>query len=168
MSIEPRGPTITSMRNIIQLAFDEFGKARGGHKKAGSWYLITAESVTVLNLQKSNYSPRYYINFGLWFLGIGPANDPRPTDCHLQTRLELLVSENDRPRLEALLDLDEGMRDESRHDALLSALEDWLLPFIEAGSSLSNLTTPNGQRLLKKSLLNRDGQPFLGAALERS
>lgn len=156
------------MRNIIQLAFDDFGRARGGRKKAGSWYLATPESVIVLNLQKSNYSPRYYINFGLWFLGIGPASDPRPTHCHLQARLESLVSEDDRPRLETLLDLDESMRDESRHDALLSALEDWLMPFIEAGSSLSNLTTPNGQRLLKKSLLNEDGQPFLAAALEGS
>jgi hypothetical protein len=157
-----------TMRNAIQLTFDEFGKAHGGHKKAGSWYLTGSDSVIVLNLQKSNYSPRYYINFGLWFLGVGPSNDPPPTHCHLQTRVESLVADDDRPRFQALLDLEEIRPDHVRHDELLSALEDWLLPFIKAGSSLSNLETPAGQRLLTRSLLNGDGQLFLAKIIERS
>ena len=56
-----------STRNIIQTTFDEFGKALDGSKKSGSWYITGPDAIAVLNLQKSQYGPRYYLNVGLWF-----------------------------------------------------------------------------------------------------
>lgn len=57
-----------SVRNIIQTTFDEFGKASGGSKKSGSWYRRSPETIFVLNLQKSQYAVRYYVNVALWLL----------------------------------------------------------------------------------------------------
>ncbi|MFE4542360.1 DUF4304 domain-containing protein [Arthrobacter sp. NPDC056727] len=153
-------------KNVITTTFDQFAKDLGGRKKSGSWYITRPDSVVVLHLQKSNYGPRYYLNFGLWFLGIGPAQDPKPTHCHLQTRWENLVSETDRPHLEALLDLDHSLMENERNHDLLEALKNWLVPFVDAGGTVSNLATPIGQRLLAKSLLDGDGQKFLSKIRE--
>ncbi|MFP3462952.1 DUF4304 domain-containing protein [Arthrobacter globiformis] len=150
-----------SIRNVIQQTFDEFGTTHKGRKKSGSWYLSGSDTLIVLNLQKSNYSPRYYINFGIWFLAVGPSNYPKTTHCHLQTRLEALVADDDRPRLEGLLNLEEIMPDHVRHDELHAALDDWLLPFVQTASSLSSIVTAAGHRLLANSLLDRDGQRIL-------
>lgn len=49
-----------STRNIIQATFDEFGKSLCGSKKSGSWYVTGPDAIAVLNLQKSQYGPRYY------------------------------------------------------------------------------------------------------------
>ncbi len=53
-----------SVRNSIQTTFDEFGKTAGGSKKSGSWYRRSPETIVVLNLQKSQYALRYYVNLG--------------------------------------------------------------------------------------------------------
>jgi hypothetical protein len=80
-----------SERNVVQTSFDEFGKASFGAKKSGSWYRRSDETIVVLNLQKSNYGPSYYVNVAIWLLAAGPADAPKPSHCHVQTRLERLV-----------------------------------------------------------------------------
>lgn len=147
--------------NVVQSTVDAFAKALGGRRKAGSWYLPGTDAVVVLNLQKSNYGPRYYINFGLWFLGVGPANDPKVTHCHLQTRVERLVDDSCRPSFERLLDLEIEIPDAQRHEQLLHALEGQLRPFVQVGQTLAGLATPDGRALLERSLLDGDGQRFL-------
>jgi hypothetical protein len=80
-----------SMRNVIQTTFDESGRSLGGLKKAGSWHLTGPDAIAVLKPQKSQYGQRYYLNVGLWFLGVGAATNPKPTHCHVQSCLEALV-----------------------------------------------------------------------------
>lgn len=150
-----------SMRNVIQTTFDEFGRSLGGSKKSGSWYVTGPEAIAFLNLQKSQYGPRYYLNVGLWFLGVGAATKPKPTHCHVQSRLEALVPSDLRLNLEALLDLNQAVDDEERRTQLLGVLAVQLGPLIEAGTSFGGLATEAGQRLLTKSLIDGDGQRFL-------
>jgi len=152
-----------STRNIIQTTFDEFGKSLGGSKKSGSWYITGPEAIAVLNLQKSQYGPRYYLNVGLWFLGVGPATNPKPSHCHVQSRLESLVPAADRQHLEDLLDLDFAVDEQERRAELLAVLTSQLEPLLEAGMSDSGLLTETGQHLLMKSLIDGDGQRYLEA-----
>src|SRR5690349_16163326 len=119
-----------STRNIIQTTFDEFGKSLGGSKKSGSWYITGPEAIAVLNLQKSQYGPRYYLNVGLWFLGVGPATNPKPSHCHVQSRLESLVPAADRQHLEDLLDLDFAVDEQERRAELLAVLTSQLEPLL--------------------------------------
>ncbi len=150
-----------STRNVIQATFDEFGKTRGGAKKSGSWYLPGSDTLAVLNLQKSQYGARYYVNVALWFLGIGTPTNPKPSHCHVQTRLESLIPEDVRTRVEELLDLGAVVADDQRHDELLSVLETQLGPLLDASQTLIGLASAPGQHLLKKSLIDGDGQRFL-------
>lgn len=152
-----------SNRNIVQTTFDHFGKYLGGSKKAGCWYVAGSDAIIVLNLQKSQYGPKYFINVALWFTGIGEAITPKPSHCHVQTRLETLVPEAVRLQVEALLDLDVGIDDGERQTELWEVLTRQLEPVIEAGKTLEGLGTDTGRHLLSKSLIDGDGQRFLAA-----
>ncbi|MHC6219222.1 DUF4304 domain-containing protein [Arthrobacter sp. MMS24-S77] len=143
--------------------FDEFGKSLGGSKKSGSWYVTGPDAIAVLNFQKSQYGPRYYLNIGFWFLGVGVATTPKPSHCHVQGRLETLVPAAHRAHLEDLLNLDQAADDEERRTGLLAVLTSQLEPLLEAGMTNSGLATEAGQHLLKKSLIDGDGQRFLAA-----
>lgn len=150
-----------STRNIIQTTFDEFGKESGGSKKSGSWYWRSPESIFVLNLQKSQYARRYYINAALWLLAAGPAYRPKPSHCHIQTRLERLVPEALEEQLVRLLDLDAPPDEGGRPEALLALLRAQLLPVMEASSTLDGLRSGGGQRFVEVSLVDGDGQRLL-------
>ncbi|MEO8528452.1 MAG: DUF4304 domain-containing protein [Pseudolysinimonas sp.] len=157
-----------SPRNVVQTTFDEFGKSRGGAKKSGSWYLQGSDTIAVLNLQKSQFGLRYYGNVALWFLGIGVPSNPKPSHCHVQTRLESLVPADQRARLEELLDLEVVLGEDQRHDELLAVLEGQLGPILDASQTLAGLASEPGQHLLKKSLIDGDGQRFLKTRAEGS
>ena len=166
-----------TIANIVQSTFDQFAKTLGARKKSGSWYLAGPDSIVVLNLQKSSYSSRYYINIGVWFTGLGLAKDPKPTHCHLQARAETLLEEADRPRaadirqpdeadrprLEELLAVGNGRAPGVHERELLEALSSQVRPYVEAGQTLVGLTTSVGKRLLAKSLLDGDGQRLLAS-----
>ena len=152
-----------SVRNVIQSTFDEFGKESGGSKKSGSWYRRSSETIFVLNLQKSQYALRYYVNVAVWMLAAGPADAPKPPQCHIQTRLERLVPPTLEDRLTALLDLDSPIDEEVRHEELLALFREHLLPVMDAASTLDGLRSGDGQRFIKASLVDGDGQRLLAA-----
>ena len=152
-----------SERNVIQTTFDEFGKAGGGSKKSGSWYRRSPETILVLNLQKSQYATRYYVNVALWLLAAGPADAPKPSHCHVQTRLDDLVPPTLEERLTALLDLDSPIDDGTRHEELLALLREHLLSIMDAAATLEGLRSGEGQRFVQRSLVDGDGQRVLAA-----
>jgi hypothetical protein len=54
-----------SSRNSVQRAFDAFGKAHFREKRSGTWRRHAGDIEQSLNLQKSQYSLRYYLNVEL-------------------------------------------------------------------------------------------------------
>jgi hypothetical protein len=76
--------------------FDELAKRAGFTKRSGSWYRRQADTISVLNLQKSQYGPSYYVNLGVWLSPLGDSGSPPPHHCHVQTRLEALAPESER------------------------------------------------------------------------
>lgn len=153
-----------SNRNIIQTSFDEFGKTSGGLKKSGSWYWRSDETIFVVNLQKSQYALRYYVNVGLWLLAVGPADAPTPSSCHIQNRLDGLVPQALEERAAALLDLESPIDDEVRREELLTLLRQYLLPLMEVTSTLEGLRSGEGRRFVEVSLVDADGVHLLAAS----
>lgn len=68
-------------------------KTAGFASKSGSWYLSGRESIVVVNIQKSDFDEKFYLNFGVWLRSLGDADFPSESKCHLQARLTALFPE---------------------------------------------------------------------------
>lgn len=152
-----------SDQNVIQATFDEFAKSAGCSKKSGSWYARSPETIVVLNLQKSQYGPQYYVNVAIWLRALGDVEAPKQNKCHIRTRLTRLVPPDDEKRLAALLDLDNGVDDSSRRDELLAVLQGHLLTVLKASSTIGGLRSGEGRQLVLKSLVTGPAQQLLAS-----
>ena len=83
-----------SLRNAVHTVFDQFGADMGMLKHSGSWYGRHPEVTTVLNLQKSQYGPKYFFNVAFWFSAAGQMNYPKEWECHIRTRIGADLSHN--------------------------------------------------------------------------
>ncbi len=148
------------MTTIVQGAIDTWAKKAGMTKKAGSWYLSREETILVLDLQKSNYASRYFLNLAVWLRAIAPAGFPKEQSCHIRTRLSRLVSESE--RVDRLLDVEWVKAHPDALDELGSLLDTAVASFASATASLDSLRSARGRSLLQRCLVNRAAQELLG------
>ncbi len=127
-------------RNVIQLAYDHWGRDAGLEKHSGSWYQISPEVIAVSNLQKSQYGPRYFFNQGFWLRALGDDKFPKENHCHIRVRLGSLPG-FDAEHVDRLLDLDSPGSDQDRSEELKALLTQRLLPLIQRGSTVSGWRT---------------------------
>ena len=59
-------------QDVARRTVDDAARLAGMTRRSGSWYLQRGEVVAVLNLQRSQYSPLYYLNLGWWLSALGP------------------------------------------------------------------------------------------------
>ena len=131
-----------SERNVIQRTFDEFGASIEMIKRSGSWYRSSESVITVFNLQKSQYSRKYYINVGFWLLGAAAAQFPKVHTCHVNARLDELLPDETK-EIEALLDLEYPIGDDLRAERLRALLDARLKPLLDQGGSIDGLKDLN-------------------------
>jgi hypothetical protein len=63
-------------------------KAAGFAKRARNWWRRAGETIHVVNLQKSTFGERLYVNLGVYVTALGPETNPTHNRCHVQARLE--------------------------------------------------------------------------------
>ena len=148
-------------QNILKNTLDGVAAYAGFSKHSGAWYLRRAETMAVIELQKSEYGPQYYVNVALWLLPLGESRFPREEKCHIRTRLGALFPEEEN-RLKQVLDLEYPMDEATRETQFRDILENLLLPTLAVCSTVAGLRGELGGRLLKSSLVNRDAQRLLG------
>ena len=127
-----------SLRNVVQRTFDKFGTNLSMEKHSGSWYARNQEITTVLNLQKSEYGPKYYLNVALCLNQANDAKYPKEWECHIRARVNQLLPDL-RQELQELLDLSTTVDEASRAGRLEDILQRRLRPIIESASSLQGL-----------------------------
>ena len=66
-------------------------KSAGFAKKARTWWRRTGETIHVLNLQKSSFGERLYVNLGVYLTALGAESSPPHNRCHVQARLECVA-----------------------------------------------------------------------------
>jgi len=72
---------------------------QAGFKKNGqSWRFTTLETIAVLNLQKSQWGPAYYINLGVLIRALDSHPQPDVFSCPLHIRVENLLPKLDPAR----------------------------------------------------------------------
>lgn len=127
-----------SRRNVVQQGFDRFGSKAGFEKKSGSWYRRTPEVIAILNLQKSQYGPQYFLNLSFWLRELGDERYPKAHQSHVVARVSGLVPKVE-SRLKALLDLEYAVSDEVRIFELVAVLSDNVLPIVERAKDVDGL-----------------------------
>lgn len=150
----------TMNRNIIVETFDAFMKAHNFVKSSGTWSRNSDDVITVVELQKSQYSARYYVNLALWLKPLGQNSNPKEQNCQIRTRLETVLDE-EVGSISTLFDLDAAIPEAQRFSRLDSLLAESLLPILTIVSSLDQLRTTSGTKILKNCLVNRQAQEYL-------
>jgi Domain of unknown function (DUF4304) len=86
--------------NMIVRILDPVLRDKGFSRTKKTWYLARPETVLLVDLQKSEFSKKYYVNLGVSVLRL--STDPRPkiNKCPISHRLEMLVQEHERPSAE--------------------------------------------------------------------
>lgn len=99
-----------------------------GFKKKGNYWVINGDVITkMINLQKSNYSNAFYINYGYIVNSIPLGN----LMMHVYNRVTSLDVE-ERNRITFLLDLESNISDEERTKALKEMLQSTLIAKVQA------------------------------------
>lgn len=147
------------MNNIIQDTFIAAMSSLGLTKKGNSWYLRSDETILVIELQKSNYSLRYFVNIAVWLLPLGMTKFPKEQACHIRTRLSQLVPESD--RLDTLLDIDQAISDPERKRELGLLLTDTIGWVVDASALIEALRSERGIFLQSQSLVTGLAQRLL-------
>lgn len=157
-----KGADIPAMKEIdvVKRTLGEFLSGLGFRRRSGAWYRKGSETITVIELQCSQYSAKYYLNIGLWLLALGNVDYPKEMRCHIRTRLTELFPDQD-DHIERMLDLTNGIADSERVDGLLQIFNDGLLSTIENTASIASLETPRGREFLSRSLQSGPALAFL-------
>ena len=90
----------------------------GFRKERSTWRRAEAETILVLNLQKSSWGENFFINLGVYFRVLGPEQKPPAHRCHLGCRAEAIPEAM--PLLSRALDFDPptGVSEEERRSAV--------------------------------------------------
>lgn len=77
------------MIHIREILADELTKLGFAAKKT-SWCRRRGELIHVVGLQRSDWGRQHYVNLGLWVNTLGANEFPKPQECHVQCRLEMI------------------------------------------------------------------------------
>lgn len=119
------------MNLTIKHSFGTPLKAAGFVCKGDSWYLDCKQTVLVCNLQKSEYSEKYYVNLAVWLKGIEKEEVPFPREhkCHVRLRLRALVDEDSL----RVFDVEGSpMPDDARHAGIVQLMNEHAIPFLQS------------------------------------
>jgi Domain of unknown function (DUF4304) len=106
-----------------------------GFKKKGNYWVVNGDVITkMINLQKSDYSNAFYINYG-YILNSIPLDNLM---MHVYNRVTSLDVE-ERNRITFLLDLENNIADEERSKALKEMLKSKLVVKVQAVNTEDDL-----------------------------
>jgi hypothetical protein len=151
-------------KDLIKQTFREALKAQGFKEKGGSWYEECDETILVANLQKSDFSDRYFINLAVWFKQLGKADYPKEHHCHLRIRLKRVAASD----IDLALDANKGdLSDEDRQAQIRAAMEQIGIPFRRSCSTLASAAEQFAAGRLTHGFVHKHLRELLMACLSK-
>jgi hypothetical protein len=142
---------------FIQGFFRPFTQ-NGFKRKGNSCYLPGERIIVVVNLQRSDWGPRYFINIGFWIKDFGDESFPSVFKCPLNYRVERLFPE--RQEL-----ISESCYLPESNNQLIENLYEFveldLLPFLRNCTELEFLRALLKQGKLEKGVITLEARMFL-------
>lgn len=77
----------------LEAIIDSVLKPFGFIKRGFSWYRHHPETISVLNLQNSDYGGQYYVNLAVALRGLNPGEYPHEERCHIRVRLDRVIDD---------------------------------------------------------------------------
>jgi len=112
-------------------------KGAGYRKRALNWHREWEDTITVFNIQKSQWGDQCYINCAVYLKALGDEKTPPEYRCPVRIRLDDLVP--DRNRLNALLDFENRINNETRGDEIERLVTSFALPWLEKYAQMEDL-----------------------------
>ena len=137
---------------------------KGFKKKASSWYRQGAESLQVVDLQKSNYGLQFYLNLCCVPAGMIVEGMPAPKEhkCPIRIRLTAAFPEH-LNEIEEVFDLGRTTSDESlRAERLARLTNDLVLPFLNYMKDATSLKVAIEQGVFNRGAVNLAAKKHLG------
>jgi len=152
----------TDYSKILQATFKQQLKDRGFIKTRANWNKHYPQSIGVFNLQRSHYSPAFYINLGVYFPALGANDRPNAAHCHILRRMDEMVP--DRMRLHDLLNFERSIFLLVRQNELRSAVTEHALPWIDSVSTFAGAAEYAALVPSKHPFVKKEARVFLGLA----
>lgn len=119
--------------------FGEVAKSNRFERAFGGWFKDSAESIVVLDLQKSNFGDYYEMNIKIYVQGMFGNNYSRSKDLVKRDVGDIFRRQPSEYRL--VFDFDEPMGDEERKEKLEKLFSEFIVPFADKASSKSGIRT---------------------------
>jgi hypothetical protein len=116
-----------------QLAHDM--KSRGFRKMGATWHRDQGQIIQVMNIQKSQWYDRFYINVGIYLKDLGSETRPSEYQCHVRCRSEQLVAPAELSELHLLLNFTEPVLSVERYARLRALIAKSALAWFDANST---------------------------------
>jgi uncharacterized protein DUF4304 len=145
--------------------FDELFAAvlepAGFRRRKDTWYRSNEDTITLVNLQKSQWGGQYYVNLGIYLRDIGKATSPPEHHSHIRLRLTAIAGYAS-TTIEQALDLEHpGISAEQRKTTIAHALQTLALPFLSERSALPRLRELHALNQLGPVLITKVGRDLL-------
>ncbi len=126
------------------------------------WFEDCDEVISVISLQKSQWSPQYFINVGFWVKSLGaPSVLPKENECHIRIRADAAFGEM-ASEIATMCDLENDVSDADRASWIGRFVNDRLAPFVRRGSDVSSLRDMAREKCFVDGLVVRAAWPILG------
>jgi hypothetical protein len=112
-------------------------KVAGYRKRALTWHREWKDTISVVNLQKSQWGDQFYVNCAIYLKALGSEKTPPEYRCQVRTRIDDLVP--DQSRLNALLDFEKKIKEETRLEEIVTLVTSFALPWLEKYSEVEQL-----------------------------
>jgi hypothetical protein len=123
----------------LQRLFDAVLGPAGFQRRKETWYRMNEDTITLVNLQKSQWGGQYYVNLGVYLRDLGQSKSPPEYQCHIRARLTAIAGD-ERAAIEEALDLEaSGIPIKQRGDVLRRGLADIAVPFLNERNVLPQL-----------------------------
>jgi Domain of unknown function (DUF4304) len=154
---------MTSSSSPVRDAMLSVLREAGFRVQSNTWHKSCQDTLLVVNLQKSQWGPQYYINLAVWVRQLGEALKPKEYQCHIRERATSLPSEEAK-RLERALDLaDESLSPEERAACIAGFIKETALPFLDSLSTLEGIRSAFESQKLKGCFVHRQLKELLAA-----
>jgi hypothetical protein len=144
----------TKFKKLVGEVFSSSGFV----KKGQSWFLRGTDATVLVNLQKSDFAEKYYVNIGIWLRALGECDFPKENQCQIQARLGSLFTDQ-----VSLIDKACNLEfsEAADLDAFLALLRERLVPFCGAVLTLDGLRENAAAQRFAGALVFRQARELL-------